>query len=139
MSELPTDPALQYAALPMRRVNGRLEVMLITSRETRRWVVPKGWPMEGLSAAEAAAREAYEEAGVEGTVATSPLGHYHYDKRLKNGGRRRCRGDVFALEISEELDTWPEAGQRGRRWFDPAGAALAVEEPDLAELLRKLS
>jgi 8-oxo-dGTP pyrophosphatase MutT (NUDIX family) len=112
MSELPTDPALQYAALPMRRVNGRLEVMLITSRETRRWVVPKGWPMEGLSAAEAAAREAYEEAGVEGTVATSPLGHYHYDKRLKNGGRRRCR-------------------VRGLRRGSAGGAGLTPQEPHL--------
>jgi 8-oxo-dGTP pyrophosphatase MutT (NUDIX family) len=138
MSETAADPAQQFAALPLRWLGGRLQVLLITSRETRRWVIPKGWPMADLAPPDCAAREAFEEAGVEGNASTTPLGHYHYEKRLKNGGYRRCRVEVFALDVTRELDDWPEAGQRGRRWFDLAGAALAVEEAELAALIHRL-
>jgi 8-oxo-dGTP pyrophosphatase MutT (NUDIX family) len=130
--------AQQYGALPIRHSGGRPLVMLISSRETRRWVIPKGWPMFGLSPAVAAAQEAYEEAGIEGNVADEPVGYYYYDKRLRNGGRRRCRVDVYVLDVTVEHAKWPEAGERGRRWFDPEGAALAVDEPELAEIIRAL-
>src|SRR5205085_5647367 len=91
------EPRGQSAALPWRRTGkGDLEVLLITSRETRRWVIPKGWPIKGKSSAKSAAREAFEEAGVTGKVKKSPVGTYAYDKRLKNGRLQRVRVTVFA-------------------------------------------
>ena len=128
----------QYAALPWRRVT-ELEILLITSRETQRWVIPKGWPMDGLSEAEAAAQEAYEEAGIRGTMATPSAGFYTYAKRVRGGGKTRCRVDVFAMEVTEILDLWPEAHQRRRQWFTPQEAARHVNEPELAEIIRAVA
>jgi 8-oxo-dGTP pyrophosphatase MutT (NUDIX family) len=115
-----------------------VEVLLISSRETRRWVIPKGWPVYGLTPSAAAALEAFEEAGVEGQVSSEPMGSYSYEKRLKNGARLHCRVDVHMMEVTTEHGKWPEVGERSRRWFDPEGAALAVEEPELAALIRAL-
>ncbi len=129
------DVSQQYAALPWRRVQG-FEILLITSRETRRWVIPKGWPMPGHSAAESAAQEAYEEAGIRGEMSVQAIGHYGYRKRLRGGTRKRFRVDVFAMEVSEVLDQWPEAHERARQWFSPAEAVVLVEEPELAALIR---
>ena len=125
----------QYAALPWRRVS-ELEILLITSRETPRWVIPKGWPMDGLSEAEAAAQEAYEEAGIRGDMATPSAGIYTYAKRVRGGGNTRCQVDVFAMEVTEILDLWPEAHQRRRQWFSTQEAAARVNEPELAEIIR---
>lgn len=130
------DPAIQLAALPWRRRKGEVEVMLVTSRETRRWVAPKGWPMKNKAAHEAAAQEAFEEAGVRGKVAETPLGAYHYDKLLKSGATRHCAVDVFPLKIDKTLDKWPEKGQRDRRWFPAEEAAGLVAEPELAQIIR---
>lgn len=128
----------QYAALPWRRDgDGRIEVMLITSRETRRWVIPKGWPMTNRTPAQAAAQEALEEAGVTGEVWTTPVGAYDYDKRLKSGQLQPVEVEVFPLAVQEELDAWPEKSQRQRRWFAAAEAAALVAEPRLAELIRE--
>jgi 8-oxo-dGTP pyrophosphatase MutT (NUDIX family) len=125
----------QYAALPWRQASG-FEILLITSRETRRWVIPKGWPMPGLSAAESAAQEAYEEAGIRGQMSSPAIGHYGYSKRLRGGARKRFRVDVFAMEVTEILDQWPEDHQRARQWLPPAEAVALVEEPELAALIR---
>lgn len=125
----------QYAALPWRRVP-RFEILLITSRETRRWVIPKGWPMPGHSAAESAAQEAYEEAGIRGQMAAQALGHYTYSKRRRGGAKKRFRVDVFAMEVSEVLGEWPEAHQRARQWLSPEAAWALVEEPELAVIIR---
>ncbi|MEQ1521264.1 MAG: NUDIX hydrolase [Aestuariivirga sp.] len=126
----------QYAALPWRQAQG-LEILLITSRETRRWVIPKGWPIPEKSAAESAAQEAYEEAGIRGQMAAQALGHYSYSKRQRGGGaKKRFRVDVFAMEVSEVLDLWPEAHERARQWVSPQEAAARVEEPGLAALIR---
>lgn len=113
-----------------------LEILLITSRETRRWVIPKGWPMSGRSAAESAAQEAYEEAGIRGQMAVHSMGHYTYSKRQRGGARKRFRVDVFAMEVSEVLDLWPEAHERARQWLTPEEAWALVEEPELAALIR---
>jgi 8-oxo-dGTP pyrophosphatase MutT (NUDIX family) len=129
------DVSQQYAALPWRRAQG-FEVLLITSRETRRWVIPKGWPMSGLSAAESAAQEAYEEAGIRGQMAAQAVGHYTYSKRLRGGAKKRFRVDVFAMEVTEVLDLWPEAHERARQWLSPHEALALVEEPELAALIR---
>ncbi len=130
-------PAHQVGALPWRRrFSGAVEVLLVTSRETRRWVVPKGWPMAGRSDPEAAAVEAWEEAGVKGLVAPSPIGAFTYPKRLKDGSDLLCRVKLYPLEVTTDRLDWPEADQRDRRWLSPDEAAAAVVEPDLAALLR---
>lgn len=138
MPKARTSPLTQYAALPWRMgAAGRIEVMLITSRETRRWVVPKGWPITGLAPGASAAQEALEEAGITGEVWAEPVGGYDYEKRLKNGRQQPVEVEVFPLAVHEELDAWPEKGQRERRWFAAAEAASLVAEPRLAELIRE--
>ena len=129
------DVSQQYAALPWRQAQG-LEILLITSRETRRWVIPKGWPMPEKSPAESAAQEAYEEAGIRGKMSAQALGHYGYRKRLRGGAKKRFRVDVFAMEVTEVLDLWPEAHERARQWLSPQEALTLVEEPELAALIR---
>jgi|CXWL01.1.fsa_nt_gi 8-oxo-dGTP pyrophosphatase MutT (NUDIX family) len=129
------DVSQQYAALPWRQTQG-FEILLITSRETRRWVIPKGWPMSGLSAAESAAQEAYEEAGIRGQMSAQAMGYYGYRKRLRGGARKRFRVDVFAMAVTEVLDLWPEAHERARQWLSPEEALALVEEPELAALIR---
>ena len=118
--------------------NRKLRVLLVTSRDTGRWVVPKGWPMDGLDPWEAAAVEALEEAGAEGAVTAAPLGTYGYDKRLSGGETLPCRVTVYPLRVTRLRDRWKEAKERTRRWFDPADAAKRVDEPELRELLDRL-
>jgi 8-oxo-dGTP pyrophosphatase MutT (NUDIX family) len=127
----------QCAALPIRFTGeGKLQVLLLTSRDTGRWVIPKGWPMRRYSAAEAAAREAYEEAGVEGWIAgETPIGRYTYEKQLPAGGRRKVVVDVFLLRVVRQLASWPEKSERKTAWFDPEDAADKVAEPKLAAIL----
>ena len=128
----------QYAALPWRQREG-LEILLITSRETRRWVIPKGWPIAGSSAAESAVEEAYEEAGVRGRMAATAMGHYDYAKRMPGRTKKRFRVDVFSMEVTEVLDLWPEAHERTRQWLSPQEAADHVNEPELAALILQLA
>lgn len=134
--ETPTEPRLQLGALPYRRRRD-LEILLVTSRETRRWVLPKGWPMKRRTPQGAAAREALEEAGVKGDIAKQPFGAYHYDKRQPNGSVIPCRVDVFPLRVKRQGRTWPEAAQRTRRWFTLAEAIDAVDEPELKALIEQ--
>lgn len=130
---------LQYAAIPYRRLdNGTIEVMLVTSRETKRWVVPKGWPIRGAKPHLSAAREALEEAGVTGRANADAIGTYHYAKRLKNGTEARCKVEVFPLEVKSQRKRWRERGERKARWFELAKAAKVVREPGLRQLLRNL-
>ncbi|WP_334164928.1 NUDIX hydrolase [Phenylobacterium sp.] len=130
------EPRAQYAALPWRRrADGSVEVLLITSRETRRWVIPKGWPIKGLKSPKSAAREAFEEAGVTGEVAKKKLGAYHYDKRLASGRTQHVRVTVYALRVEAEAETWPEQGQREKLWTSAADAAPLVDEPELQALI----
>lgn len=132
-------PRLQYAALPWRIADG-LEILLVTSRRTRRWVIPKGWPIAGLKPHEAAAQEAFEEAGiVKGEVEDSAAGHFHYVKRSKGGLARMCRVEVFALKVEHQADDWPEKPARSTRWFSPTEAADAVDEPELQALILRFA
>jgi uncharacterized protein Yka (UPF0111/DUF47 family)/8-oxo-dGTP pyrophosphatase MutT (NUDIX family) len=117
-------------------IDAPVSILLITSRESKRWVIPKGNPMGGETTHTAAAVEAEEEAGVRGAVCPTPLGSYRYRKRRPSGASVMLDVDVFPLAVREELATWKEAGQRQRRWFSLAEAAHAVEEPDLADLIR---
>ena len=127
-------PGLQFAALPWRQAQG-LQILLLTSRESRRWVIPKGWPMKGRKPHLAAAREALEEAGVTGRIARKPLGSYGYVKRLKNGAPLECRVEVFPLKVERQRKSWPERHERALRWFPAAEAAEAVDEPELRKLI----
>jgi 8-oxo-dGTP pyrophosphatase MutT (NUDIX family) len=125
----------QVGALPVRRDrNGAIRVLLVTSRETRRLVIPKGWPWPGVKDWKAAAEEAREEAGIRGRISKKPVGSYTYDKRRASGSVP-VRVKVFLLEVEEEMDDWPESLERERQWFTPGKAAAFVEEPELAELI----
>lgn len=126
----------QCAALPLRKTETGLELLLITSRETHRWVLPKGWPEEGLTDPEAACKEAFEEAGLLGRTSEAAVGSYGYLKRLKDGSRRLCEVAVFPMTVDCELEDWPERRERRRQWFKPEEAAALVAEEALADLLR---
>jgi 8-oxo-dGTP pyrophosphatase MutT (NUDIX family) len=127
-------PGLQYAALPFRRDVG-VSILLVTSRETGRWVLPKGWPMKGRKPCEAAAQEALEEAGVVGRIERQAIGFYRYDKRLPDGSARRCTVHVYPLEVDGQRKRWREQGQRTARWFSFSEAATAVQERELQDLI----
>jgi two-component system phosphate regulon sensor histidine kinase PhoR len=130
----------QYGVIPVRpAADGGVEVLLITSRETRRWVVPRGNLVPGKTAIESAAQEAYEEAGISGAVDPEPVGRYFYRKRRRNGALLPAEVRLFRMVVAEERDEWPEKGERERRWFAPQEAAAAVAETELAELIRGLA
>lgn len=129
---------LQVAALPWRRSgDGEVEILLVTSRGTGRWVLPKGWQEKREEPHMAAAREAGEEAGVGGTVSPHAIGRFYYSKAQSSGMEWRCEVWVYALEVGQIADTWPEADARTRRWFSPREAAGLVDEPDLGELITR--
>lgn len=129
----------QIAALPLKwDRKGRVSVLMVTSRDTGRWVMPKGWSMDGKKPWRAAEIEALEEAGAEGHVGAEPIGHYHYDKRLDDGSTLPCRVAVYPLMVEKLNRRWKERHERKRRWFAPKDAAKRVDEPELADLLRDL-
>lgn len=126
----------QVAALCWRLADeDQIQFLLVTSRDTGRWVTPKGNRMTGLSDAEAAAEEAMEEAGVTGLLANEPIGAFTYDKRLSGKARRLTAVDVYAIQVTHLFDRWPEAHERERRWFGRMEAVAAVDEPELKRLI----
>ncbi|HEX4506547.1 MAG TPA: NUDIX hydrolase [Alphaproteobacteria bacterium] len=140
MSKKPRQPAellRQYGVIPVRKRKHGKQVLLLTSRETGRWIVPKGWPMRHRSPAEAAAREAYEEAGLKGTVMEPAIGRYIYRKIGKHGAARRISVEVFLMRVSRQLRDWPEKHERNFQWLAPAKAASFVKERRLATLIGK--
>ncbi len=129
----------QVAAIPVRRTSsGAVEVLLVTSRETRRWVVPKGWPWRKVDDHKAAAGEAWEEAGVRGRAGRKSIGTFTYPK-LRNGVAQLLEVRTYLLVVAEELSTWPEVEQRSRQWFSPERAAQLVAEPELSLMLREIA
>jgi 8-oxo-dGTP pyrophosphatase MutT (NUDIX family) len=129
----------QFAALPIKDEGDETLVLLVTSRETGRWVLPKGWAEKRLSGGELAAKEAHEEAGIEGEVIDGRVGSYTYLKRLPGENTIECKVDVFPMRVSRLLDEWPEAKQRRRKWFTLAQAAMQVEEGELVTMLLQLA
>jgi 8-oxo-dGTP pyrophosphatase MutT (NUDIX family) len=129
----------QVAALPWRGEGPALQIMLVSSRETRRWVIPKGWPMKDKADHEAAAQEAYEEAGLDGVIVEQAAGDYEYLKRLKSGAAKLVKVDVYPMQVTGEHATWPEKGQRTLQWMAPVEAALAVQEPELRDLIARFA
>ncbi len=115
--------------------DGAVSVLLITTRETRRWVVPKGNPIKGLSLHEAAADEAFEEAGVSGIACPASIGNFHYWKRKRDGSARQANVQVYPLAVIEQAHEWPERDERETSWFALPQAANLVEEPELKQII----
>ena len=131
-----SDVKTQFAALCFRVIKDKPEVLLITSRGTKRWIVPKGWPMSDKTPGNCALREAYEEAGVIGRVSERPLGIYPYYKLMDDGTEVPCAGLVFPVHVSALKAEYPEAAERRRKWFSVRKAAVRVDEPALAALIK---
>lgn len=128
---------IQYAALPYRFTpSAALEILLVTSRRSKRWIIPKGWPIKGLRPAKSAAREAFEEAGVTGKVGTRSLGLFNYEKLLEEDGIEvNCEVKVFPLLVKRQSETWPEFQQRLVQWVDAGKAVSMIKEPELKKLV----
>ncbi len=130
---------LQVAALCTRGTGDDKQVLLVTSRGTGRWIIPKGWPIRGLGSSQAALQEAWEEAGVKGTGSSNtPVGSYDYEKTLNSGLPVMVETLVYPVDVSTLASEFPEAGQRERRWTSPKEAANMVDEPELKSLLTVL-
>lgn len=131
-----TDVRGQFAALCYRIKGGKPEILLITSRRSGRWIVPKGWPIDGMTPAASAGREAWEEAGVIGKASDRCLGLYSYTKQ--NGSKLvvPCIAMIYPVLVKTLVSDFPEARERRRRWFSPRKAATRVSEPELARILR---
>lgn len=123
----------QSGAIPFRIKDDIIEILLITSRKERRWIVPKGVIESDLSPKESAAKEALEEAGIKGVIYPESIGRYQYDKW--DGS---CNVEVFLMEVTEVLDGWPESGVRERRWVGVEEAGSLVHEPGLKQLIHKI-
>ncbi len=131
---------IQTGALPWRLGREkRPEVLLVTGRTSGRWIIPKGWPMQGKTLAWAAAQEAFEEAGVKGIVDPKPLGTFRHVKQSLLVGPLEVNILVHPLAVERELPKWPEYGQRKRKWFTVREAADSVDSPELANLILQLS
>lgn len=129
------DVRTQFAALCYRVAKDRPEVLMVTSRGTGRWIIPKGWPADGKTPAEAALMEAWEEAGVRGRVSGPCLGLFSYHKTLPEDGGLPCVAMVYPVRVSSLADDYPEKDQRKRKWMRPAKAAAKVGEAELAQIL----
>ncbi|MDF1609839.1 NUDIX hydrolase [Hoeflea sp. YIM 152468] len=130
-------PKRQAAAVVFRGSGDTREILLITSRDTGRWIVPKGWIEADEDGAQAAVRETWEEAGIVGSaLPDGPVGHYRYLKRRMRRGDAVCDVDVYLLELIEQKARWPEKGHRKRKWFPVAAAISLVGEIGLKDVMR---
>jgi 8-oxo-dGTP pyrophosphatase MutT (NUDIX family) len=130
-------PKHQVGALPVRKIEGELEICLVTTRETRRWTIPKGWPMRGRKDWAAAEVEAIEEAGLVGKMSHRQLGSFLYWKR-RLLHLTLVKVAVYRLDVTDQLPTWKEASERDVRWFSAIVASEMVEEPGLAAMIKTL-
>ena len=131
-----SDVRTQFAALCYRVVKDKTQVLLITSRGTGRWIIPRGWPMDNKTPSEAALTEAWEEAGVKGKAYQVALGLYSYTRDIGTEEQVPCVAMVYPVEVNSVEDDYPEAGQRKRKWLSPRKAAKRVAEPELANILK---
>ncbi|WP_299813114.1 NUDIX hydrolase [uncultured Jannaschia sp.] len=129
----------QVAAMPLRWNKNSIEVLMITSRDSGRWIVPKGWMMKGMKPWAAAAIEAMEEAGAEGRVARDVFGTYSYEKMLDDGTALPCNVRVYPMIVERLKSDWKERKERTRRWFPLKKAAKLVDEPELADMMTRLT
>ncbi len=129
---------IQYGVLPYRLGESGIEVMLLTSRGTGRWVIPKGWPIVGKKPRVVALIEARQEAGISGIVGRRPIGSFPYSKTMEGGEERLCECIVFLMLVTKERPSWREQAQRRRAWFPRDLAANLVEEGALVVMIRNL-
>lgn len=132
---------VQAAALPWREGGraGGIEILLVTSRDTGRWVLPKGWPEGRETLWQTARREALEEAGIEGDTADEEIGRFYYTKLRGSGVESPCEVAIVPMRVKRQLSEWPERKKRRRQWYAPRTAARLVNEPDLAELILRFA
>jgi 8-oxo-dGTP pyrophosphatase MutT (NUDIX family) len=129
---------VQYGALPYRFTQtGSLEILLVPTKRSQRWIIPKGNPIKGLTPAGSAAREAYEEAGIQGAVAEKLIGSFRFLKTLEGSPDVLCKVRVYPLNVKQQLTAWPEALQRTPRWFVPAEALTAVNNAGLQSVISR--
>lgn len=126
----------QFGALCYRIRKDKVQVLLITSRGRKRWIIPKGWPMDGSTPAQAAAREAFEEAGADGKINGNCLGIYSYRKSMDGEDDLPCLVSIFPLKVKRLHAIYPEMKQRRRRWFSLKKAASLLEEPELSQIVK---
>jgi 8-oxo-dGTP pyrophosphatase MutT (NUDIX family) len=130
----------QYGALPFRRRDGEIEVLLITTRRKKRWSVPKGWPIKAQKAHAAqrtASVEAFEEAGVSGKVSAREVGRFK-NRKVKKGQIVKCDVRLYPMHVRIERKSWPEKHERKRLWVRPSKAADLVQKPGLKKAIKKL-
>lgn len=125
----------QFAALCWRIRRDRVQILLVTSRGSGRWIIPKGWPEDGMTPAEAALREAWEEGGVIGRIQDQCLGVYSYEKAIEDAPSLPCLAMVYPVRVKSLASSFPERNERRRKWFSPRKAAQKVAEPELARIL----
>lgn len=127
---------LQYAAICYRssKTAHGYEVLIVTGRNSGRWILPRGWPIAGKAPHQVAEREAFEEAGIKGKAEKQPIGHYTYAKQLGDGRVAPCMVEVYAIKVDKIVKDYKEHGQRQRRWVSLIEAQNLVEEPELQSL-----
>ena len=130
---------LQVAAIPFRYERDSLKVLLLTTRRKRNWIIPKGWPIEGLNFRRSAEQEAMEEAGVKGSISKDPIGDFIYFKKIARGQKVRCTVVTYGLHVTEQLTEWNEKGQRDILWCSPLRAAKEVKNLGLRTLLHNIA
>ena len=129
-----TDLRTQFAALCYRIKDEKVQICLITSRRSGRWIVPKGWPMNGETPTDAAATEAFEEAGVKGKIHSRPAGVFSYYK-VRSEDELPCIAIVYPLRVKKVQSNWPEKKERQRKWLSRKKAAALVDDPELAAII----
>ncbi len=127
---------VQYAALVYRMRDGKVQVLLVTSRKSQNWILPKGSPIANLKPHQTAAQEAWEEAGVKGRADKKCLGRFRFDRQGRGNRRQLCVGLVYPLQAKKLARNFPEAGQRQRKWLSPKKAARRIANPELSEIVR---
>lgn len=135
----PLEAKQQFGVLPWRSRKGGMKVLLITSREKGRWIVPRGWPMNGRPPFMTAALEAFEEAGIIGDIDPQPLTDFHYLKGHDDGSRENVKVTLFGMQVQGTLTHWQERGQRKRQWFRLDEAAARLDDAELAHFVRTLA
>lgn len=126
----------QVAALCLRDGKVGKDVLLVSSLQSDRWIIPKGWPIAGKDFPNAALAEAWEEAGVStGRVQNEKIGQYNYIKTNKNGTKFTCLVDVFAVQVKGLADEFPESSRRRRQWVTQSQAVTLVREPTLKKII----
>lgn len=133
------DVRTQFGALCWRVRKDKVQVALVTSRRSGRWVLPKGWPMEGMTPSDAAAQEAYEEAGLEGKITPLVIGIYSYSKDLDEDDPMPCVVTLFPMKVKKAHKSWPESDLRRRKWVSPRKASKMVDFPELSQILAEFN